>query len=290
MAFTPILLFSSIGVVIFFAGILNVMSYAVYFIIFGGIACWWKVRPWRCDAFFIERYDVICILVFGASCLLFAIRLYKQIPLHYDCFSHWLTVVREMLLTDSMPNFESKLILFQGYPTGAAGFIYFICKFLGRSRDDLVLFAQSILLAACLCVFLAYVRKSIICGGIITIVGAVYCLVANIMITDILVDTLISLLSLAVVALLVYYRNNLFKATLLSIPIQMFLISVKNSGIIMVVMNVAVLLILLVVQSIQGRKFNINEYVKLLLIHVGPSVMTFVLWEKHVECVLNFEV
>lgn len=291
MAFTPVITLSGVGVAMFLAGILNIMPYAVWLIWMGGIWCALISKPWKYKDDFCKQ-DYLCLAVFSIIAACFAIRLYNQIPTHYDSFSHWLTVVKEILKTDSLPNFKSDLIMFQGYPTGAAGFIYFICKFLGRSGDDLILFAQSLLIAACLCVFTAFIKRLNIFACLVAVCGSIYCLVANspqdTAIAEPLVDTLISGLSLAALAIIIYYKDELFKAALVSLIIQVFLVAVKNSGIIMLLLNTALLLFLSILYDFKNKnRFSFTRFIKLGIIHSGIPAAVFVLWSRHVEYVFQ---
>ena len=124
IALAPVVATTSIGLLIFIAGILNVMPFMTYAICLMGVAFWVQLKPWRNVP---EKREILILSVFTALCLLFAIRLKGVVGLHYDNFSHWLTVATEMLKTDQMPSFRSALIRFQSYPTGSAGYIYYFC-------------------------------------------------------------------------------------------------------------------------------------------------------------------
>lgn len=289
-AFTPIFTLSSIGIVIFIAGLLNIMPISVYIIVLGGWICLVLSKPFKKD-FYQNNSETFMILgLFSVVCCLFLFRLYNQIPTHYDCFSHWLTVIREMIKTDSMPNFNSSLIVFQGYPTGTAGFVYFICEFLGNSRDDLVLFAQSILYAASVLVFFAFVKRKDILGALIAIVGSLFCIVANsgngAAIDSLLVDTLVSLISIAVVAVIIYYRQNLLPGVIISLPMQMFLVAIKNSGILMVAINFVLVMALSIAADYSTkRKISMLNLIRLGSLTAGIPAVLYYLWIRHVDYV-----
>lgn len=291
MAFAPVITLSGIGIAMFIAGILNIMPYTVLLIWLGGIGCTFISKPWRYKTDF-QKSDYLCLAIFSIIVACFAVRLYGQIPTHYDAFSHWLTVVKEILKTDSLPNFKSDLIMFQGYPTGSAGFIYFICKFLGRTGDDLILFAQSLIIASCLCVFIAFIKKLDIFAIIVGIIGGIYCLVANspqdTAIAEPLVDTLVSVLSLASLAIIIYYKDKLYKAAWVSLMVQIFLVAVKNSGIIMLLLNTALLLFFSVLYDCRSKnRLSFARLIKLGIIHSGIPACVFVLWSRHVDYVFE---
>lgn len=289
-AFSPIFTFSSIGVLLFFAGLLNIMEICVYIIALGGWVCLAIGKPWKKSFFTSNKESFIIFGLFSAVCCCFLFRLYNQIPTHYDCFSHWLTVIREMINTDRMPNFDSSLIMFQGYPTGSAGFAYFICKFLGNSRDDLVLFSQSILYAASITVFFAFIKRKDVLSVLIAIAGSLFCIVANsgenAAINDLLVDTLVSLISIGVVAIIIHYKQDLITGVLISLPLQMFLVAIKNSGILMIAINFALVIALAIASDYTAkRKISILNLARLGALTAGIPAILYYLWIRHVDYV-----
>lgn len=285
--FTPIFTLSLIGVIIFLAGLLNVMAVSVILIVLGGWACLISCKPWEKKFFVSGKSVFLTFLTFSAICCVFLLRVYNQSATHYDCYSHWLTVVREMLNTDKMPNFQSAMIMFQGYPTGSAGFIYFICKFLGGSRDDLALFAQSLLYAASITTFGAFFKRRDGFGFLIAALGALFCVSAEQLAVEyLLVDTLISLTSIGVVAIVIYYRDNILRGVLVSLPLQLFLVATKNSGIIMVAINFVLVCALAIASdyTAKGKLSGLN-IVKLGGITAGLPAMLYYLWMRHVDYV-----
>lgn len=285
MAFAPVITLAAIGSAMFMAGILNMLPQAVGIIVAGGIVCGVAAKPWSTKAG-LQKYDAVCLLVFSLVTGLFALRIHDQLPTHYDAFSHWLTVVREVLKTDSFPNFQSELILFQGYPTGSAGMAYFVCKFVGTQGDDVVLFAQALPMAASLCVFLAFVKRFDLSSLLVMVMGGIFCLVANsgpeTPICEPLPDTLISVLSIAALAIVVYYRAAPEKGAWASLPVQIFLVAVKNSGLFMMVFNTALLLFYEVTSQ---RPNAFRRAVRLGAIHSGIPAAVFFLWSRHVAYV-----
>lgn len=288
-AFTPIFTVSTIGVLLFVAGLLNVMLVSTLLIVLGGWLCLIQCKLWNKEFLKNHRESFAIFGIFSAICCIFLLRVYNQIPTHYDCFSHWLTVVRDMLKTNHMPNFKSSMISFQGYPTGSAGFIYFICKVLGNSRDDLILFSQSILYAASLTVFAAFIKRRGIIGVLIAVAGSLFCITAQSMALEhLLVDTLISLLSIGVVAILIYYRHQPMSGVLLSLPLQLFLVAVKNSGIIMVALNFTLVIALVIAADYTAkRKVSVLNLIKLGGITAGVPAVLYYLWMQHVEYVFQ---
>lgn len=286
-AFAPIISFASIGVWMFVAGLLNIMVAATWMTVAVGVGL--LVWCWRHDGRrMLKAREGMVFGLFAIFCLLMFIRLYGQVPLHYDNFSHWLTVVRDMLKNDRMPNFLSSMIMFQGYPTGSAGFIYFVMKVVGLLRDDFALFAQAILLAAALMAPLAMAKKVDVWSVAVWALCAVFCLVANNSIEDLLVDTLISVLSIAAIAVVVRYREDMRKAFCFSLPIQIYLVAVKNSGILMLGLNCAIILAVFLYTKWEQGALNKKAFGQALGYTVasgGLSAVIYCLWLRHVKLV-----
>lgn len=286
-AIAPILSLTSIGVLMFAAGLLNGMVAMTWLILVGGILLLvWCVR--QDGRAVLNERSIVVLGLFFVSCMLLFIRTCGQVPLHYDNFSHWLTVVRDMLKNDRMPNFQSYMITFQGYPTGAASFIYFIMKVLGVSRDDYALFAQGLLLIAALMAPLARAKKINGWTGIVWLLCTVFCLVANNSVEDLLVDTLISVLSIAVISIVAHYREEPKKAVLFSMPIQIYLITVKNSGILMVAINCAIMLAVFLHTQWENGALNKKGFWRSLGYAAGSGLVpagVYYLWLQHVKMV-----
>lgn len=283
IALAPIVVLSAIGSVVFFAGLLNIMPLTAYLIVIAGIVLFFCAKPWQRTEKSNLRRTAVILGIYALFGLFLALRLYRQIPIEYDCFSHWLTVVKEMIRNDRMPNFQSATVMFQGYPTGSAGFIYFICKIIGKSRDDLIVFSQAVLIISAVIAPLAFIRKFNVSSALVFIGWALFCLVANIPINELLVDTLVSVLSLAAIAVVLRYRDMPRKAGLCCLPIQIFLITVKNSGILMVFIN-CIFLFLILWYTNRGRK-KTGECFKAAGINAFFPFATYYLWLQHVKYV-----
>lgn len=286
-AIAPVLTLVSVAVLMFAAGLLNVMVAMTWLILIGGILLLvWCV--WQDGRAVLDERSMVVLGIFALSCALLFVRTCGQVPLHYDNFSHWLTVVRDMLKNDRMPNFQSYMITFQGYPTGAAGFIYFIMKVLNVSRDDYALFAQGLLLIAALMAPLARAKKINGWTGIVWLLCTIFCLVANNSVEDLLVDTLVSVLSIAVISIIVRYRGEPRKAVLFSLPIQVYLIAVKNSGILMVGINCAITLAVFLHTLWENGALNKKGFWRSLGYVAGNGLVSagvYYLWLQHVKLV-----
>ena len=178
MPFIPVIILTGIGSILFAAGILNLLPLATIALFAGGLWYGWRLKFWKLRDHY-TKYDLACLGTFFLVCFLFALRLTADTPVHYDAFSHWLTVIRDTLINGRFPNFQSELIQFQGYPTGAAGFAYYICKIIGLETDTVIMFSHAIVIAACLCTLLAFVKRFDWVSISVLAIGCVYCLVAS---------------------------------------------------------------------------------------------------------------
>lgn len=286
MAFAPTVTLTGIGSCLFLAGILNVLPYMLVALLLGGIFLFFKEKGWRPS---LAREDWLPLGVFALLSLLFLWRVWEEYPVIYDAFSHWLTVVKNTMKTHSFPNFLSTFVGFQGYPTGTAGFAYFVCTVLGFYRDDIVLFTQALQVAACLVTLLAFPeRKHKILSAFVILCTWVYSLIAcpidTVSLCEPLPDTLISLLSLASLAVVVHFRREPEKAAWFSLPIQVFLAAVKNSGLFMLVFNTCLLVYFVRCQD--GEKKALRRgALKAAAIHSGIPFLVFFLWNQHVDYV-----
>lgn len=288
IAIVPILTFSLIGIIMFLAGFLNIMVLASYAIIIVGVTLIITCKPWNSirKGDNPSRRERILFVVFCGLNILMLFRVYKEVPLHYDNFSHWLTVIREMVNTDRMPNFQSELIVFQGYPTGSAGFIYFVCKVLSLSREDIMLFSQGMLLISALYTLFAFIDRFSFFAVAAILICSVFCLSVNTKITDLLVDTLVSVISIAVVTICVYYRKKPRSAIVLTLPLQVYLIAVKNSGILMVGINFALMLaVLMYTHRKQLNKEMLSTICIYMMCSLFSCVCIYYLWMQHVKYV-----
>ena len=98
-------------------------------------------------------YSVFCVVLVYFSWLLRGSHFTT-----YDNFSHWAVVVKNMLLTDRMPNFEDSLISFQAYPLGSSLFLYYIGKLFG-TVDACLIWGQMFLSLSAIFSVTAFLNK-----------------------------------------------------------------------------------------------------------------------------------
>lgn len=274
--FAPAIVCASCSGIMFLAGILNLMPITVAIIFVIGIALLLQnIKKSINDK---RTWIIICLwlLVLGY----FAVLLRGAILTHYDNFSHWALVVKCMLMNDRMPNFADKLITFQAYPLGSSLWIYFVCKVIGTT-EACYMFAQVIMLISFIFPLTVWINKKNIYLCIIPILYAIYSLSSNVAITNLLVDTLMPLAGVAAFCIIEYERDMPQKTMFETLPLFIFLIQVKNSGIFFIAICIIYWLSVSRQQIIRQRKL-LFQY---LGIDVITPFFTFVLWKKHVEIV-----
>lgn len=267
--FAPIVICSSIGILMFLAGIFHIMPIATFAILILGLI---QLRLIKKDSFNTE--EIVKLSVFFLVALYFLNYLKNSMFIHYDNFSHWALVVREMLETNALPTSASKLIEFNSYPTGTAGFIYFISKIVGNS-EGIKSFAQMILLLSSIFSLTVFINKKNWYLSIVLVALSIYFFVYNVFITNLLVDTILPVLGIAIVAILVYYRDyDLEKILKFTMPIIAFLPIIKNSGIFFTIISIVMIYLLINKTDISKKKFIGYSIV--------PSLVLMLLWKLHV--------
>lgn len=274
--FIPFVTITSVSLIVFMAGILNLMIEATILIVllaFGTIYSTFKNKGnW------VELRSA-GIYFFVGGMTLFAVLLFGQQLTGYDDFSHWGLVAREMIISNRFPNFSDSIITFQAYPTGTASFIYFVAKIVGTS-EGIMLWAQSLILLAGITPLFVYLKNKNLSKSIDLIFYAVFLLFSNNGIQTLYVDTILTSLSVGTIAIIVYYLDC--KDTQLAL-MHLFLgngllVVTKNSGSLFAIANIVLFLILM--QRSKAEKVERSSSFLIIL----PFVLKF-LWDKHVELV-----
>lgn len=277
----PIITFSGISVVIFLAGILNIMELTWLVIVMFG--CFLTIHSIKKKYKYKINAGVFCLLFLSVYLLLF---LREQIFFAYDNFSHWGMIVKSLCYESRFPNFESRTILFQSYPVGSACFIWFICKFFGFTEGH-ALFAQAVLTLSCSGPLFAFsnnegkVKKMIMTMGafICALIMTTYSAKIWVGIDNLLVDGLLSTVAIAAFAIVYLYKEKIDVAVWSVLPLLILEVCIKNSGI------VWVLAILIEITYFSWRKIEKKEWIKYVTIIVGVTGSYLYLWKKHIDIV-----
>lgn len=213
--------------------------------------------------------------VFFAVATIFFLFLLKGARFsHYDNFSHWARAVAVLLKRNAFPSFLDEGIKFSAYPTGSASFIYYVVMIIGRDQEWAQMWSQAFLMAGLFAGLFAFGdswRKHILILG-----GAIILLAGNTSFCDLLVDTLLPITALSAMAFCTYYREEIREKFPFLLPWLVFLVSIKNSGVLFVAL--ILFYVYLLIHPV-GRGLILKRW---LLACLVPLAVLF-LWEKHVS-------
>ncbi len=230
----PLFSISMITVVTYFCGLLNVLQYSSYMIMGLGFllliieVCQLKVRSLR-SIEVINSLNFMLLIGF----ILFSISLIDLHLIHYDNFSHWAVVVKEMVVKDAFPTAKSVLIDFKNYPLGTSSWIYYVCKMAGMTEGIMLAAQGTMIYAAILSVFCVIRdRKRLLLSAIISVCAGVMTVFnISIRVDNLLVDFVLPLVALGSIAIIYYYRDNLTRCCIAITPILSMLLLIKNNAV-----------------------------------------------------------
>lgn len=232
--FSIIITFSSISVLVYLGGIVGLLKPMSYLLILTCIICTClEIKRARKKAIKLKDLHIIKILFFiGTLCFLFILS--NNSLVHYDNFTHWALVVKEMLITHSFPAADSVLIEFTNYPTGSASWIYFVCTVVGNAENSMIM-AQALLIFASIYSVFGIIEEK---GRFLLIIalGSSLSLLSlfnfSVRINNLLVDFLLPVLTLSAISLIYSFRNRPQTLLIAVTPILGLLVVIKSSGII----------------------------------------------------------
>ncbi len=232
--FSYIFSLSVIACAMFFAGLAGVLPATAYvlfglgFVLLLAVALAGRL-PTAFPRPTLSLVNVLYILWFWVA---FASLINYRL-IHYDNFSHWALVVKQMLLTDAIPDAASSLIDFKNYPLGTSAFLYYVCKIVGRG-DGVMLVGQLMLITACFYALNGVIRdrKRFLPAALLGL-GASMMSFFNISIrvNNLLVDYLLPLLALAAIAGATESAKKYLVACMACVPVLGLLLITKNTGV-----------------------------------------------------------
>lgn len=270
------------GIIMFFAGILNILKLASILLCISGIVIFIYHLVKKKIKFkeLITTNTIIFLVV-----ILYLTLVTKNMHLlHYDNFSHWGLIIKTMFIKDALPNFEDTIIMFKDYQPGSAVFIYYIGLLLGKTESSMIL-GQNYLIASYFFSLLIFTKnlkkdkiKSIL-SKLIILAGYLFILIGNIKFNDLLVDTLLSVMLIYSFVLMYYFKDDLKKAFIYILPVSVYMFLVKNTGIVFVGFNCLGLLYL----GIINKKFK-KSFIYAMIVGIS-SLVVFYIWSRHVTYV-----
>ncbi|WP_080146725.1 hypothetical protein [Marinilactibacillus piezotolerans] len=272
--FSPVVICSVLGIIVFISGLLNLLIESVIILsivsLLSLIYIIWQKK--------LNLSFPVGLIYFVAMTVYFVLLLRGKSLAHYDDFSHWGLVTREIVNSNQFPSNSSDLIIFKSYPTGSASFIYFIAKTLGNT-EGVFLFAQSILVSASITTLFSLVKENRIVKSIVIIIATVFFLTAYNSPFVLLVDTILPLIGIAATCIVIFYstEKNISKGFYTVLPILTYLVTVKNSSLFFVV----IVSLLIVYYSFINRE-PLKNILLYIIASIGVPFTINYLWSKHV--------
>lgn len=281
--FIPLFVFSGVACSVYFCGLMGLLLHGSIVILTAGFMLFiilvikqyktrrtFKISP----SFFSLGWTVGCICFFT---LLLRSRL-----THYDNFSHWAIIVKQMLSTNAFPTASSTLIDFKNYPLGISSFIYYICRFVGR-WEQIMIFAQGVLIFSCFYTIFGIIteRKRFLLYAFLGL-GCTTLSLFNITIriNNLLVDFLLPILTLAIFAIAYIYRAEPKRALITALPPTALLTITKSTGIIFAAIG---LIFLLHTIFVHRNKISIRKIALISLITLLLVMLAYFSWSWHMN-------
>lgn len=288
----PFISVSIISSVMMIAGLLNILEPTVGIIQILGVlfALYYGYQFYRQKNFkqFFQKEFNFGILLYILGVLYFLFLLSNQELVHYDNFSHWGTVVKEIFLNNALPTEWTHISDFTNYPPGTAVFIYYFMKATFPS-EGMALFGQYLIISSSILTifsignrFSSEVRdkyskiRNIAINLMLTLLS-IYLLVGVRRVQDLLVDTVLVVVGIALLLTIVeMFREKAVNPFILT-AILFFLTLVKNIGILFAVIALIIYILLLVINK---RHKQIKNWLPVL-----APVVANRLWAAHVALV-----
>lgn len=283
--FTLLLSFTIIGLLEFIFGIINTMkigSLLIVLLSFGYIiySCIKKnINKEEIIKEIKNPINIVCALIF---IYITVIGLNMHLT-HYDNFSHWGLIVKSMFINNRLPNFENEYILFKGYQPGSACFIYFFGLLAGKTEGSMII-AHNYLIFAFFSLLFNYIgnNKKILKSLLLVALYIFIMTTSLIRFNNLLVDSLLATMLVAGLLIVYEYRNDLKKASILSSLIMVYLLVVKNVG--LVLAGIICLYILYLSFKSKSLKKGI-----IYIVTIGIVLLsTLLIWQRHVSLVYGY--
>lgn len=267
--FIPACIFSAVSCLLFISGIFRLLPVMAILIFITGLLF--------AIFFLYKRTRFSTLLTFGTisffcASLLFLFLLHNAYLTHIDNFTHWALPPKIMLANDRFPNAQDANFTYLSYPVGSAVWIYYICRITGIHTEGMQIFSQVLLTSSFLTGIFALSKN--LWAKCCTLGACILFLSSNNTLTDLLVDTLLSTVCIGGLTYCYYYRDNLYKHLPYLLPISVFLITIKNSGIFFMLL-LAVYALSIITKAKRKQRS--------LLMLVLPPICVLLLWRLHVR-------
>ncbi|WP_312445517.1 hypothetical protein [Lacrimispora sp.] len=284
--FTPIFVCSAIACIVYFCGLTGFLLPGSAAVLAAGIILFFffllkKIRNQSYGNFHISPFQA----GFAVGSLFFFQLLFASRLVHYDNFSHWAIVVKQMLNTNAFPDAASALIDFKNYPLGSSSFLYFICRFAGNSQG-IMLAAQGALIFSCFYAMFGVIREKkrfLLFAFLAAGCSLLSIFNITIRITNLLVDFLLPIYTLVLFVMIYRYQREIKKACICIIPVAGLIMIIKNTGTIFA--GIGFLYLIYVWLKNKDKSFWKNGLA--VLLSVGAAFIPYLLWNIHMA--VNFQ-
>lgn len=270
--FLPMYTLSAWFVALFSGGILNCLGQITWLLYLLGFFLLW--REGHGDKVWVKKIPLeYGFLVLGMIVVGFQVR--EKTFTQIDNFTHWATVVKNMLSTDRFPTFQDTAVTFDSYPLGTAALLYYVCRMTSWA-EPMQMWAQVFFSFSTLLPLFACCKKNRGIYGILVTVMAGFLLCYNVPMTELLVDTLMPLAGMAT-ALFVYlsFRGGQMSPCC-GIPLLIWTMNIKHAAMIYVVFALLLLCVL-------AWKTGTDK--KQILLTIGTVVLAKMIWSWHCDYV-----
>lgn len=295
-AFIPVVVTTSVTLFVFCGGMFGCLDGAVFMAHLGGVlsfACAVALRRCRNVLRGIIRDPGIAFFSIGVMVVF--LLLSNAMHGHYDEFSHWGTIVKDMFDSHSFPadgSTVSRVGYFVNYPPATASFVYWADSLVGYTEGHAIV-AQDILLLSALSALFGAVRHPVYGGEVIlcTLVALASLFVIEsdlALFQTLLTDVVMGALVVAAALLVVFNRQSLLRAVLLATPVITVASFVKDNGKLYLALLLLVILVLSLVQMKSvvaqfGKKKAIASALLGLAIPCAVFLALNALWSEYVN-------
>ncbi len=234
-AFIPIFTVATLTLTLFLCGLLQILQPAAWALFILGFVlliffCVLAVRK-KVSLSFLLSPAFVFFFVMSAA---FIPILWGAHYYHYDNFSHWGTILSEMLDFHSFPN-ARMVVVFRDYAPGTTTFLYWFCNVVGTG-EDIALMGQALFSCAALSALFFRIKKTVSFRFIAyTILGVVLtCLLVfddgTLQVYNLLVDAQMGFLAVDIWFLREAYRERPIFGWLFMTPILALLMLIKSNA------------------------------------------------------------
>ena len=284
LKYSFIFVFSIVGCIVYFGGLLNILFETALSVFLLGIILFFifSIRKKLSAAFNLKELSILNIAFIILFAYIFS-SLVNTRFIHYDNFSHWGVVVKDMLIHNAFPTASSDMIDFKNYSLGSSSFLYLVCLIVGHN-EGVMLIGQSLLIFGCFYAMFGVVRdtKRMLLTSLLALCFAVLTYFnISIRINNLLVDFLLPIFALAAIAAIYGCRDNIPKAAVISTPILALLVIIKTSA----VFFAAICYLYLIFMAFNSKKFNPSAkkglHIFVCVIFIALSLVTLIAWNVH---------